>query len=180
LISGAAGNFPAPALGISPNGFKSVIDIDLNGTYQVMRAAFPHQKKPGASVINISAPQGERASPFQIHVCAAKAGVDMVTRVLAMEWGPIGVRVNSISPGPIDETEGMDRLAPTPEMKQATAKSVPLQRFGTKQDIANAAMFVSSEWGSYINGAVIPVDGGWTLAGFNSLSASLTQAAPGK
>lgn len=177
LISGAAGNFPAPAVGISPNGFKSVVDIDLIGTFHVMRAAFPHLKKPGASIINISAPQAEQPSAFQLHVCAAKAGVDMVTRVLAMEWGPLGVRVNSISPGPIEDTEGMARLAPTPETKKACMESVPLKRYGTKQDIANAAMFVSSEWGSYINGAVIPVDGGWVLAGAGSLSTTLALAA---
>ena len=165
LISGAAGNFPAPALGISPNGFKSVVDIDLMGTFHVMRAAYPHLKKPGASVINISAPQSEQPMMFQVHVCAAKAGVDMVTRVLAMEWGPAGVRVNSISPGPIEGTEGMRRLSPTSEDMKAMTKTVPLGRYGTPEDIAQTALFLSSPYASYITGVFLPVDGGWILAG---------------
>ena len=91
LISGAAGNFPAPALGISANGFKSVVDIDLLGTFHVVKAAFPHLKKPGGSIVNISAPQAYIPMDFQMHVCAAKAGVDMITRVGALEWGGFGV-----------------------------------------------------------------------------------------
>ena len=115
LISGAAGNFIAPAADLSPNGFKTVIDIDLNGSFHVLRLAYPLLKKPGASVINISAPQGVNPTMYQVHACAAKAGIDMMTRVLAMEWGEVGVRVNAIAPGPIGDTEGMRRLAPTPE-----------------------------------------------------------------
>ncbi len=102
LISGAAGNFPIYANALTSNGFKAVVDIDLIGTFHVMRAAFPHLKKPGAVAISISAPQAVLAMEAQIHVCAAKAGVDMVTRVLAMEWGGHGVRVISVIPGPID------------------------------------------------------------------------------
>lgn len=165
VISGAAGNFPAPALGMSSNGFKSVVDIDLLGTFNVARHVFEHLRRPGASVINISAPQSVEPTPMQIHVCAAKAGVDMVTRVLAMEWGAMGVRVNSISPGPIDGTEGMKRLAPTQTMRDHTKKSVPLGRFGTPGDIAHAAMFLASPMASYVTGAVLPVDGGWSLGG---------------
>lgn len=179
LISGAAGNFPAPALGLSPNGFKSVVDIDLMGTFHVMRAAFPYLKKPGASVINISAPQSVQPMVFQVHVCAAKAGVDMVTRVLAMEWGPLGIRVNSISPGPIEGTEGMKRLSPTPESVKLVTDSVPLGRYGTPDDIAQAAMFLSSPWASYINGVFLPVDGGWVLAGSASMMNGLMQSGLG-
>ena len=173
LISGAAGNFPAPAMGISSNGFKAVVDIDLLGTFHVMRCAYPYLKKPGASVINISAPQAYIPLEFQIHVCAAKSGVDMVTKVLAMEWGKEGIRVNSISPGPILDTEGMKRLAPTEEILNATTESVPLKRIGTKIDIANTAMFLSSEHASFISGTVIPVDGGWSLGGASSLTSEM-------
>ncbi|MBL41236.1 MAG: short-chain dehydrogenase [Rhodospirillaceae bacterium] len=173
LISGAAGNFPAPAMGISSNGFKAVVDIDLLGTFHVMRSAYPYLKKPGASVINISAPQAYIPLEFQIHVCAAKSGVDMVTKVLAMEWGKEGIRVNSISPGPILDTEGMKRLAPTEEILNATTESVPLKRIGTKIDIANTAMFLSSEHASFISGTVIPVDGGWSLGGASSLTSEM-------
>jgi NAD(P)-dependent dehydrogenase (short-subunit alcohol dehydrogenase family) len=176
LISGAAGNFPAPALGISPNGFKSVVDIDLNGTFHVMRAAFPHLKKPGASIINITAPQSEHPMTFQVHVCAAKAGVDMVTKVLAMEWGPVGVRVNAISPGPIEGTEGMRRLSPSPELVEAMTETVPLRRYGTTDDIAQAALFLCSPYASYITGAVLPVDGGCVLAGGGGFITAMTQA----
>ena len=165
LISGAAGNFPARAADMSPNAFKSVIDIDLIGSYHVLRAAWPHLKKPGASVINISAPQAFVPMQLQSHVCAAKAGVDMLTRTLAMEWGEEGVRVNSIVPGPIKDTEGMARLAPSEELISAVQQSVPLKQLGECDDIANTAMFLSSPMASYISGVVLPVDGGWSLNG---------------
>lgn len=165
LVSGAAGNFPAPALGMSPNGFRAVIDIDLLGTFNVLRLAHEYLRKPGASIINISAPQGSLAMPQQAHVCAAKAGVDMLTRVLAIEWGGDGVRVNAIVPGPIEETEGMARLAPTADAMQAIVDNVPLGRLGTKRDVANLALFLASPFAAYVTGAVIPVDGGWSTNG---------------
>jgi len=165
LISGAAGNFPAPALGMSANGFKAVVDIDLLGTFNVLRAAHPFLRKPGASVINISAGQASRPYKNQIHVCAAKAGVDQVTRVLALEWASDGIRVNSVAPGPIAETEGVRRLAPTPEAIAMIAKRVPLGRLGTKKEIADACMFLSSPFAQYITGIVLPVDGGTAIAG---------------
>lgn len=180
LISGAAGNFPSPALGISPNGFKSVVDIDLIGSFHVLRAAFPLLKKPGASIIQISAPQSYNPMEFQMHVCAAKAGVDMLTRVAAMEWGPMGVRINSVVPGPIDDTEGMKRLAPTPETEQLVKESVPLGHFGTKQDIANACLWLSSPLASYVTGVVLPVDGGWSLGGTSISSAGMKKLLLGK
>lgn len=171
LISGAAGNFVAPALGMSSNGFKAVIDIDLMGTFHVLRAAFAHLAKPGASIVNISAPQSYNAMEFQMHVCAAKAGVDMCTRVAAIEWGPAGVRVNSVVPGPIEHTEGMRRLAPTPEAEQIVIDSVPLGHMGTVDDIANCCLWLGSPMARYVTGTVIPVDGGWSLGG-TSISAS--------
>ena len=102
--------FQSAASKLSPNGFKSVVDIDLIGTFHVMRGAYPHLKRPGACIINISAPQAFIPMELQVHVCAAKAGVDMITRTLAMEWGPEGIRVNSIIPGPIAGTEGMAKM----------------------------------------------------------------------
>lgn len=165
LISGAAGNIPARLTDLSPNAVKSMVDIDLMGTFHVMRAAYPHLKKPGASVVNISAPQAFAAMSHQAPVCAAKAGVDMVTKSLSLEWGAEGIRINSISPGPIDGTEGMARLAPTEEIRKAVVKSVPIQRMGTADDIAKAAGFLCSEAGSYVSGVVLPVDGGWGVSG---------------
>ena len=162
VVSGAAGNFPALANDLSWNGFKSVVDIDLRGTFHVMKAVFPHLRKPGASVINISAPQAFLPMKAQVHVCAAKAGVDMITRTLALEWGPSGVRVNSIVPGPIDGTEGMARLAPDEKSRTSAIRGVPLGRFGTPADIGNACLFLASDLGSYITGTILPVDGGWS------------------
>jgi NAD(P)-dependent dehydrogenase (short-subunit alcohol dehydrogenase family) len=174
LVCGAAGNFPAPALGMSANGFKSVVDIDLLGTFNTCRAAFEHLRKPGASIISISAPQGSSPTAFQAHVCAAKAGVDMVTRVLAIEWGGAGVRVNAISPGPIEETEGMKRLAPNREVAVKLAQQLPLGRFGQKSEIADLALFLASDASRYITGVVIPCDGGQSLLGSGKMMDALT------
>ncbi len=165
LVSGAAGNFPAPATQISPNGFKSVVDIDLLGTFHVMRAAYPHMRRPGGSLINISAPQATDAMPLQAHVCAAKAGVDMATRCLALEWGPEGLRVNGVVPGPIDGTEGMARLAPDAASRRRVIASVPMRRFGDPVDVARVCLFLGSDAAGYVNGAIIPADGGWSAAG---------------
>ena len=100
-----------------------------------------------------------------MHVCAAKAGVEMVTRVLALEWGHDGIRVNSVVPGPIEGTEGMARLAPTNQARQAVRRSVPLGRYGTPSEVANACLFLASPLASYISGATLAVDGGWSLGG---------------
>jgi NAD(P)-dependent dehydrogenase (short-subunit alcohol dehydrogenase family) len=175
LVSGAAGNFPALANDMSPNGFRSVVDIDLLGSFHVLRSAFPYMTKPGASVINISAPQAFVPMPMQSHVCAAKAGVDMLTRTLALEWGPYGIRVNSISPGPIADTEGMRRLAPNEAIAKQYKKSVPLQRFGTAEEIGQAAMFLSSAAAQYVSGIVLPVDGGWSVAGASAAALAMAQ-----
>jgi len=176
LISGAAGNFVAPVLGMSANGFKAVIDIDLMGTFHVLRASFAHLNKPGASIVNISAPQAYNAMEFQMHVCAAKAGVDMCTRVAAIEWGPAGVRVNSVVPGPIENTEGMRRLAPTPETEKIVVDSVPLGHMGTVDDIANCCLWLASPMARYVTGTVIPVDGGWSLGGTSISASGMKQA----
>jgi NAD(P)-dependent dehydrogenase (short-subunit alcohol dehydrogenase family) len=173
LVSGAAGNFPAPALGMSANAFKAVVDIDLLGTFNVLRAAHQYLTKPGAAIINISAPQSYNPMPLQVHACAAKAGVDQVTRVLAIEWGGDGIRVNSIAPGPIEGTEGFQRLS-TPEARQRMVKRLPLQRFGTLGDVAQLALFLASPRASYITGALIPVDGGWSLMGGGLSSTAMT------
>ncbi len=173
LVSGAAGNFPATAKGMSANAFKTVIEIDLLGTFHVLKSAEPYLKKPGACVINISAPQAFVPMEAQSHVCSAKAGVDMVTRTLAMEWGPEGIRVNSVVPGPIDGTEGMDRLAPTPEMRQQCVDSVPMGCMGTPEDIGNACLFLGSPLASYVSGVILPVDGAWSLGGCGGMSHSL-------
>jgi NAD(P)-dependent dehydrogenase (short-subunit alcohol dehydrogenase family) len=163
VLAGAAGNFPAPVDGISPNGFKSVVDIDLIGTFHTVKAAAPHLKAPGGNVLSISA-YGIPV-PMQAHVVAAKAGVDALTRTLAIEWGLRGIRVNAIIPGPIDGTEGMARLAPDEKSRRLVAGSVPLGRLGEAQDIANAALFLVSDAASYVTGVILPVDGGQNMLG---------------
>jgi NAD(P)-dependent dehydrogenase (short-subunit alcohol dehydrogenase family) len=164
LVSGAAGNFLCEAKDMSANGFKVVIDIDLIGTFHVLRQAYAHLRKPGATVINITAPQSFMPMRYQAHACAAKAGVDQLTRVLALEWGSDGVRVNSISPGPIDGTEGFGKLMARDDGERASAQNaVPLKRLGTIDDIANLALFLASPFANYISGALIPCDGGGAM-----------------
>jgi NAD(P)-dependent dehydrogenase (short-subunit alcohol dehydrogenase family) len=113
---------------------------------------------------------------YQSHVCAGKAGVDMITRTLAIEWGPLGVRVNSIAPGPIAETEGMKRLTPTAEMTAALSGAIPLRRYGEKDEIAELALFLSSDAAKYITGAVVPCDGGVSLLGSGAWAQAMVGA----
>ena len=163
VLAGAAGNFPAPVDGISPNGFKTVVDIDLLGTFNTIKACAPHLVVPGGNILCISA-YGVPV-PMQAHVVAAKAGVDALTQTLAIEWGLRGVRVNAIIPGPIDGTEGMARLAPDEATRARFTRVVPLGRFGLPQDIANAALFLVSDAASYVTGVILPVDGGQNMLG---------------
>lgn len=165
LVSGAAGNFFATAKDMSSNAFRAVIDIDLIGTFHVCKIAHEYMKKPGGSIINISAPQAFVAYPFQSHVNSAKAGVEMFTKTIALEWGRDGLRSNTIVPGPILDTGGMERLSPSKEAQEKAGKRMPLGRLGTKDDVANAAVFLASDLSSYITGSTIPVDGGMMLMG---------------
>jgi len=163
LLCAAAGNFPAAVTGMSANGFKAVVDIDLLGTFNACRAAYPYLRKPGAVILNISANHAAMPLAYQSHVCAAKAGVELLTKTLALEWGPAGVRANCITPGPTSDTEGMRRLAPTEEKRRSIERRIPLQRFGTKDELADLALFLTSEAASYITGAVYACDGGQSL-----------------
>ncbi len=160
VISGAAGNFLSPVVGLSPNGFKTVVDIDLIGTYNVFHACWEYLRKPGASLIAISARQAVQPRPYQAHACAAKAGVNMLCKCLALEWGQAGVRVNAISPGPIEDTEGYSRLVPTEAAVEKMKKSIPLRSIGTKTDIANIATFLASDASAYVTGGIYNCDGG--------------------
>jgi peroxisomal 2,4-dienoyl-CoA reductase len=163
VVNGAAGNFLCAAEELSPNGFGTVVDIDLKGSFNVCRAAFAELKKHRGQILNISATLHYLGTPMQLHVSAAKAGVDALTTNLAVEWGRYGIRVNAIAPGPIGDTEGMKRLVPEP-IKEKLKRRIPLGRFGLIEDIENAAVFLCSDAASYINGAVIVVDGGHWLA----------------
>jgi peroxisomal 2,4-dienoyl-CoA reductase len=163
VVNGAAGNFLCAAEELSPNGFGTVVDIDLKGTFNVCRAAFAELKKNRGQVLNISATLHYLGTPMQLHVSAAKAGVDALTRNLAVEWGRHGIRVNAIAPARIGDTEGMKRLVPEP-IKEKLRQRIPLGRFGEIADIEKAAVFLCSEAANYINGTILVVDGGHWLA----------------
>jgi peroxisomal 2,4-dienoyl-CoA reductase len=164
IVNGAAGNFLAPAAALSSNGFRTVIDIDLNGTFNTSRAAFDALRTAGNGLIlNISATLHYHGTPLQIHASAAKAGVDAVTRNLAVEWGRFGIRACGIAPGPIADTEGMRRLAPGELSDKATA-AIPAGRFGTVDEIAAAAVFLRSSAARYVTGHIMVVDGGACIA----------------
>lgn len=164
VVNGAAGNFLCAADQLSSNGFGTVVDIDTKGTFNVCRAAFEPLKESKGQILNISATLHYLATPMQIHVSAAKAGVDAITRNLSVEWGRHGIRVNGIAPGPIEDTEGMKRLLPE-ALKERITKRIPLGRFGRIADIENAALFLCSDAASYINGVTLVVDGGQWLQG---------------
>lgn len=160
LVNGAAGNFLAPATALSPNAFRTVVEIDLVGSFHAARAAFAALRDAGDGlVLNITATLNYHGTPLQLHASAAKAGVDAMTRNLAVEWGGAGVRVVSIAPGPIGDTEGMRRLAPGDAAARAK-RGIPLGRFGEIDEIAAAAVFLRSAAAAYVTGTVLVVDGG--------------------
>lgn len=159
VVNNAAGNFPAPITGISPNGFKAVVDIDLLGTFNVTKAAFDAWLAAhGGIVVNITAPFQGLGAAMQSHVAAAKAGVDSFTRTCAVEWGPYGIRVNAVAPGRIEGTEGVRRFAQAVPHSQQRRPN-PLGLTGHGSDIAYAVLFLCSPAARFISGQVLCVDG---------------------
>lgn len=157
VVNNAAGNFPAPIEGLSPNGFKAVVDIDLRGTFHVTKIAFEKSLKArGGQIVNITAPFAGAGVSFQAHAAAAKAGVDSLTRTCAVEFGRSGVRVNAVGPGAVGGTEGMARLGSGDERDARC----PLGFVGEARDIANAVLFLCSDAARYITGQILYVDGG--------------------
>jgi peroxisomal 2,4-dienoyl-CoA reductase len=164
VVNNAAGNFLCPSSELTPNGFGTVIDIDAKGTWNVSRAAFHARLKDhGGQILNISATLHYGGTPAQVHVAAAKAAVDALTRTLAVEWGPLGIRVNAIAPGPILDTEGTRRLLPGNAAEKLQAVT-PTRRLGAIDDIVSLALFVLSTAGSNLNGAILVSDGGLCLS----------------
>jgi 2,4-dienoyl-CoA reductase [(3E)-enoyl-CoA-producing], peroxisomal len=175
VIAGAAGNFLASIANLSPNAFKSVVDIDLLGSYNTAKATLPHllesAKKhktdgihdppagTGGRIIFVSATLHYSGTPFQAPASAAKAGVDSLSTSMCLEFGPHGLTSNVIAPGPIAGTEGMDRLAP-PEFKERSIKMVPNGRYGSVKEIADATVFLFGDTGNFVNGTTVVVDGG--------------------
>lgn len=178
LVNNAAGNFYAPSATLSPNAWKSVVEIDLYGTFFCSQAVYPVMAAQGGGrIISTSMTLHYRGWPLMAHATAAKAGIDALTRTLAVEWAPQRIRVNAIAPGPIP-TEGVkkafvppaeggatDLFALTEEkMSEFARKRIPLGRWGTPRDIANMVAFLASPAGDWITGSIFVVDGGEWLA----------------
>ncbi|KAI9753216.1 MAG: THO complex subunit 2 [Chaenotheca gracillima] len=181
VIAGAAGNFLAPISQLSSNAFKSVIEIDVLGSYNTLKATLPHIQKSakkhktdgktapqngtGGRIIFVSATLHYTATALQAHVNVAKAGVDALSGSVSVEAGPLGVTSNIIAPGPIGDTEGMERLS-TKEGLAAAKARVPLGRFGSVKEIADATVYLFSDAGNFVNGEILVVDGGsWRTQG---------------
>lgn len=166
VIAGAAGNFLSDFNHLSSNAFKSVVSIDLLGSFNTVKACFEQLRKNKGAILFVSATLHYYGVPFQVHVGAAKAGVDALSNALAVELGPIGIRSNCISPGAIDGTEGFERLV---RNRDDLLKKIPLQRFGTTRDIADATVYLFSPAADYVTGTVQVVDGGsWHLGSRSS------------
>ncbi|WP_349829021.1 SDR family oxidoreductase [Brevibacterium litoralis] len=162
-VAGAAGNFFAQAEKMSANAFATVVNIDLLGAYHTARAAFPYLERTKGSILFISAGQAYKANKFQAHVGAAKAGIEMLMKDLALEWGPKGIRSNSLVPGPVNGTEGMARLA-GPTGAEEWRRAVPLGRWADKEELGAMAAVLSGPLGAFVTGSQFVVDGGSGLA----------------
>jgi NAD(P)-dependent dehydrogenase (short-subunit alcohol dehydrogenase family) len=162
MLANAAGNFVVPTAEMSPNAWKTVIDIDLNGTFFCARAAFPFLRgsRFGGRLLAISTTRALEGWPGCAHAGAAKAGIMSLMRTLASEWGPDGIRCNTIAPGAIGDTEGVKRIYQDQGRAERELSSVPLGKFGSTNDIAQAAVFLCSDAGAYVTGADLVVDGG--------------------
>lgn len=172
LVNNAAGNFVVPASELSVNGWKAVIDIVLNGTFFCTQAFGKRmiESGKGGNVLNIVATYVFNGGPGVVHSASAKAGVLAMTQTLAVEWAMHKIRVNAIAPGPIANTGGADKLFGVPEIAKAVVEDVPLKRLGTPEEIAWAASYLCSDYGSYVNGECLVVDGGsWLNKGMFKL-----------
>jgi len=169
LVNGAAGNFLSPSELLSTNAFRNVIDIDLVGSFNMCKYAFEALKQSKGVIINISATLHRPAMFWQIHASAAKSGLEAASRSLALEWGEFGIRVNVLSPGPILNTEGWERLTGKQmgmgqsSIEESTINATPLRKLGTIQDIAVTALFLACDNANYISGVVLIVDGAMSL-----------------
>jgi len=158
LVNGAAGNFLAPAAALSPNAFRSVMDIDARGTFNASRLCYEHLAARRGVILNISATQAFMPTPLQAHPGAAKAAIDKLTQDLGLEWAPAGIRVVGIAPGGVEGTEGMKRLLP-PGVADQMRAALPLGRFTTVDEVGQVAVFLVSDAAAYITGTTLVMDG---------------------
>jgi len=169
LVNNAAGNFLCYLENLSYNAFKTVTEIDTMGTFNVSKAVYDRYfKDHGGVIISISATIHYRGNALQGHAGSAKAAIDALTRHMSIEWGPKGVRVNSIAPGPILGTEGLRRLGGQSKFFEAAKATQPLQRWGTKTEIADSCLYLASDASSYTTGHVLVVDGAQWMVGGNA------------
>jgi NAD(P)-dependent dehydrogenase (short-subunit alcohol dehydrogenase family) len=162
LVNNAAGNFLATAEDLSSNAFKAVVDIVLNGTFHCTSAFGRRMIEggKGGSILSIVTTYAWTGSAFVLPSACAKAGVLALTRSLAVEWAAYGIRVNAIAPGPVPTEGAFSRLMPDPALEEMAKNRVPLKRFGTPLEIANAAVYLMSEGAGYVTGDCLTVDGG--------------------
>ncbi len=165
LVNNAAGNFICRAEELSPNGWNSVIGIVLNGTFYCSRAVGRQMiaRQRGGSIVSILANYVWTGSPGTIHSAAAKAGVMSMTQTLAVEWAPHRIRVNAVAPGPIESAGAARQLWSTPEAVDRITGMVPLHRWGTPAEVADAVAFLAAPQSGYITGEILTVDGGARL-----------------
>lgn len=163
LVNDAGGQFPQASLDLSDKGWRAVVDTNLNGTWTMMqRAARAWQRGArGGSIVNIVAPY-RRGMYGLAHTVAARAAVAHLAQNLAVEWAPLGIRINCVLPGPI-ATEGLAVYAD--DARAALAKGNPLHRLGDVQDVAEACVYLSAPSGKFVTGEVLVVDGGHQLHG---------------
>lgn len=173
LVNNAAGNFIARTEELSARAFESVINIVLMGTLHCTMACgrrWLNSSHPG-TVLSISATYAPVGSAYVVPSAISKAGVEALTRSLAVEWGDRGIRMNAIAPGPIPTQGAFSRVLPRPELATLALDRNPLHRFGTVEELSNLAAFLVSDGSGYINGEVIRMDGGELLQGAGEFSA---------
>jgi NAD(P)-dependent dehydrogenase (short-subunit alcohol dehydrogenase family) len=180
LVNNAAGNFIARSEELSPRAFDAVIGIVLTGTLNMTMACGRRWLKalhPG-TMLNISATYAPTGSAYVVPSAVAKAGVEALTRSLAIEWGDRNIRMNGIAPGPIPTEGAFSRVLPRPELEKAALDRHPMRRFGTVDELANLAAFLVSDYSGYMNGEIVRMDGGELLQGageFTALGRLLTE-----
>ncbi|KAL4239921.1 Peroxisomal 2 [Mactra antiquata] len=172
LVNSAAGNFLCPAEGLSFNAFRTVMDIDTNGTFNTTKVVFDeYMKNNGGTIVNITALLQVRGQAYQLHAGCAKAAIETMTKHLAVEWGEKGIRVMCVAPGPISDTEGFSRLGGK-ALSDEYVKNIPVQRLGTREDIANTVLYVVSDAAQLLTGTTVIADGGSWLTSENNVRRS--------